>query len=325
MKLSGVTSFKWYRDVAGKRVLLIDEEDLFGQECTGKSVHVTQYIDTLIKEIPEGKCLDIFLELPYGKGLSDVSGKPKNLQKVVSNFTGTVSKITRALKRKRVRVHNTDLTSIQKSKEVELFGLVNFMYGTTECNFGSETCLDDLPSLKQIKGMIDYLLFVDRKVNVKHALKVFDILGKHKKENVDKLKGWVLVYDKIIAKELSKMDTTLMSTERLLKNLRDVYFEIIESNSDDIERMFQIMSLVPVNLYNLARMFIKFDESKKRSACPDAKVENIIIYSNVAGGSTVYQRFFENLFALTPDVKETTVWGEPSVFCLTVKDFDFWK
>lgn len=325
MKLSGVNSLQYYSNVADKRLLIVNESPYYGELCEEGGVEITQYIDTLIQEMPAEECLDIFLELPYGKGLSNLDSPNSHFLKENLKSTAArleTSKIARNLKKRRVRVHNTDTTYIQKGNSKLRFDVLQSVF---ESDFDIFERID----LRDVRGMIEYLLFINREKNEKHMAKIFNALNFYNKTSLNELRAWLPEYDKIVYKQLLKIDTTLISPQQLLLGLKQVYFNYIDNYGDYDEkydeRVIWIMKLVPINLYNLARMFVKFDGNKKRSNCSTTKVENIIIYSNLEGSPAFYQHFFDNVFRVDPDVKSANHIDNPKYFCLTVRDFDFWN
>jgi hypothetical protein len=111
---------------------------------------------------------------------------------------------------------------------------------------------------------------------------------------------YMSIYYKHIDKELLKMDP-LIDTNKFLSTLLEIYLNW--PNSTDIV----LITDVPMDLYFLSRLFIKFDEKKMNRGpvgCRDpqyTEIKNAI----VCGGSIhtdIYEKFLMSYFKKEPDI-----------------------
>ena len=330
MKISGVNSFYYYENLKGKRVLLLG--DVFcdaprNKTCTSDSIDVADYVDSIIDDIPmfpKQECLDIFIQGSYKKSNDQVVMSCPGTRKMIEKIqpSGLIKKIVSSLRQKRVRIHNTDPKSIPIKDSSWLNMRLQPKFPEVKGPIRSDPYL-----FNSIQRTIDHLLTIDKEENEKYFLQICDSFSR---KDCDELKQWEQKYFKVIEKELSKLDESIITREELVKGLRDVYSAIIDMTGTEYnpyptifpeQTASYLLTSAPTDLYNLARMFIKFD-NKQRSSCDTTKVDNVIIYS-IFTQASVYELFFYNTFGAIPDIRvENKNWDE---LCIEVPDFDFWE
>ena len=161
MNISGINQLVYYNNY-GKRILLLGEAHITWGMCKPpiKNItHISDYIISLINEIPRNECLDIFLEGTYKTNF--VSGDSS-----LGKTTDMLEMLIKTHKPKNLRVHYTDPRYIKED---------NFTYGY---QLGDEDV--DIPqsfrnivSESDLLNALDYLLTIDRKKNRKYFIKIF--------------------------------------------------------------------------------------------------------------------------------------------------------
>ena len=100
---------------------------------------------------------------------------------------------------------------------------------------------------------------------------------------------------KIIDKELAKMDKSIDKT-KMLETLLDAYMKM-----QNIYPYFVLIMQIPMDIYFLSRLFIKFDKRKMKTRGPEScrsakyrQIKNAIMYGGAAH-IMIYVTFF-NLY-----------------------------
>ena len=308
MNISGINSLVFYR-TEHKRILLLGEVHSLEGECAPKtknSVRVATYLKRLLK-IPNGECLDIFLEGSYK---IPIISRHSNLAKNISKLS--------FVKLNNLRIHHTDpRVIISEGRKYSPFAVMIILLLESK-NY------EDVLSEEDLIKTLDYLLTINRKENRKYFLKLIRAFSTDPKV-MRLFRFWEASYFKIITKELKKLDKTTMTRKKLLTNLSEVYHENIregtyQTKNKLVDLMLTLIAL-PIDLYNLSRMFIKFNK-KRDSTCNKLTVDNIIIYTGSIH-TQIYEKFFNRVFNTTPLIKSVN--QSHADLCLPVPKFNFWE
>lgn len=309
MEISGVNSLLLYR-FDNKRILLLGETHHSKNKCSSRdSVDVSKFVAELSKRIPEDQCLDIFLEGSY-----------KN--PIFSGSSGLARTRVKLEKQKSLRIHHVDPRMLldERSSIWDSYGLPDIKdFSIVESQF------KELVSQNDLVKAIDYLLTIDQEENRKYFRKIFKVFEKLGLKKYNTTEFWEKTYFKIINKELGKLDETIISREVLINNLRNAYHSLVASRAEGFkgnqyDEVFGLLIMVPMDIYTLSRMFVKFNE-KPGSSCNKTSVDNIIVHSGSAH-TLVYEYFLNTSFGIQPDIRETNKWKVD--LCLAVPEFDFW-
>lgn len=311
MNISGINSLVFYK-LKEKRILLLGERHSDEGKCkrTAKNIiDVSSYLSELTKKIPEEKCLDIFLEGSYKIFKKNIA---------VSGLVRTRNFFNHK-EFKNLRIHHTDVRSLdisqfpldvlfEEMREMDTSILSQFLLNLTEVI---------------LYGAIDYLLGISKRENRKYFIKVFSIFNL-KKELFDFIESWEREYFGIVDKELKKLDKSLITRKKLVTNLSATYRHLVETNQkhSNIVILFGMLFAVPIDLYNLTRIFIKFDDKPRRICNNNLTVNNVIIYT----GSThtkIYKNFLNTTFNLEPEISKMNI--KDDNLCLNIPKFDFWS
>lgn len=318
--VSGINSLFFFR-IAGKRILLLGEAHTVERWCEENDeddIKIQDFISEIVQRIPRNNCLDVFLEGCYkidclDVDISDISGISFTA-KMLANPENTLLRsllFLKPAKRKNLRIHRADPRMIYGEESSS-----NFDFTVIR---NRKRVLEGLIPNSTILKAVDYLLTINQRGNRSAFLKVVKAFRKTGNwEDPEDIEIWEKSYFKIIEKELSKIDTTIISREKLISNLRSVYRYLLENGSELPEYLLMI---VPMDLYVLSRMFIRFDD-KPNTICNKPTIDNIIIHS----GSThtnVYQLFLTMTFEISPEISEEN--ENLDDLCLPVRDFDFWE
>lgn len=306
--LSGINDIAFFRDVMGKRILLLGESHDFEGICSNKqlkstgSFSVEKWLYQLSQNSPE--CLDIFIEYPH-KPLSSVKVTHDSPIARISN-TFKECGYNKSCNIEQLRFHQVD---IRRHDVIHSFGIHTVL--DEDGDVKDENVKDQQKFLKHEKlysqhktTIINYALSLDksvksRNVYVKYFYGIMDIFFEIDDKTQDEILQTHLRFMKIIDKELIKLDKSKISRAKLLKSLRDVYTNMTNNN------IYEILFMIPMDLYVLSRIFILFDKTKMNrsvSGCRDSKyseIKNVIICSGGAH-TDIYKDFMLNCFHQQP-------------------------
>ena len=225
-----------------------------------------------------------------------------------------------------MRVHHIDLRSIKTINN----SLDQFFWGSPDpfrftLTRGSEHrgYLESRYELKEniIKAM-DYLLTIDREENRYYFLSIFYEFNKLGFGlNGDELLSWEHDYFEIIEKELGKLDESIIDRNTLILNLRETYHREMRKHKGTMEVLLSQLTLIPIDIYTLCRMFIRFDD-KPNSICNRPTIDNVIVYTG-AHHTEIYEDFLNITFRTPAEIKITN--RDISDLCLQIGEFDYWQ
>lgn len=329
MNISGINSLIHYKSI-NKRILLLGEAHHGNNECGPiykNAVDVSAYIAELIEQIPQDECLDIFLEGTYKNPLSfpTESGLRRIKQVLNKTFLSSFLESIKLKEKKKLRIHHVDPRALLDDRSW-IWNSWNFyevprvpvMFEDSESQFRA------LISKSDLRRAIDYLLTINQEENIFYFHKIFKVFEELGFE-INDVNFWEESYFKIINKELGKLDKTIISRETLISNLKDTYEHIIFNrpegfdSGDEFDELFGLLVMVPMDVYTLSRMFVKFN--KQGGSCNKSTVDNIIIHSGNAH-TLIYEHFLNTLFGIQPEVRETNKFVDD--LCLLVPKFNFW-
>lgn len=324
MIISGIVSLVSY-NIFGKRILLLGEKHTTEGWCDPVdedgmlTINVNDYILNLVSETPDEECIDVFLEGTY---------KEKSSIK----FTRSGLFITRdeldfifgSSENENIRIHHIDTRVIPENFWFDFLKISQrkeYTFGYAEKLYFYNKNFRDSISESDIIGAIDYLLTINRKKNRQYFLKIAELMKKFLRipPMVSDFDSWEENYFKIIEKGFRKLNRSIMSRTKLITTLRIVYHHLIENKLD---YSMGILSMIPMDLYTLIRMFTEFNDKPSRVCNSNRTIKNIIIHSGSAH-TEVYDFFLNTCFKINPEARfENT---HKSVMCVFVKNFDFWK
>lgn len=318
MNISGINSLMYYKDL-GKRILLLGETHSTEGMCkqpTKNIVEISKYVKKLADEIPDDECLDLFFEGTYKKifDTTEDSGLSITRNKLIESSLGDPM---------RIRVHHTDLRFFSRA----IYPVVFFLDSFAKTKSDIPQAFQNLLPENELFNIIDYLLIINQEENRKYFLKLFEIFNESTTDKISEnsIKSWEKRYFKTINKELNKLDQSLMTKEILLSYLSVTYRQITDKISsitkDEYAKVMVLLLALPMDVYNLSRMFIRFD-NKYRNVCNKPTVDNVIIYTGSLH-TIIYEHFFNITFGINPIIRHVNT----SIvnLCLSVPEFDFWK
>lgn len=323
MFVSGINSLVFYK-IGEKRILLAGEFHNTENWCNSKKnpIGISDFVSGISRRIPEDECLDVFLEGAYKMSypeISDSSGLSYLTKELEPG--NKILKFLRLIdtknKRKNLRVHHVD-TRMMIDDSVWSFGYKDYSVPINEI---SDQFQDSI-LVKDLLKVIDYLLTINRRGNREYFEKVFRKFEEFEAaKDFEEIESWEKEYFKIIEKELKKLNTEIISRKILITNLRETYHQKIEESSDSYATAIGVILDIPMDLYILSRMFIRFDD-KPSATCTKSTIDNIIIYSGSAHTET-YRDFLNLSFRTEPQINISNSYIEN--LCLEIPDFDFWN
>lgn len=179
--------------------------------------------------------------------------------------------------------------------------------------------------------MLDYLFTIEPEKNRKYFLKLIESLRQLQSKRFTIHDFWEESYFEIMNKQFEKLDTSVITKEILIYNIKLTYDDVIQSpmedekyqHEDEYERTLKALVLAPMDMYTLARLFVKFND-KPGLICNDkSTIQNVIIHS----GSThtaIYEHFLNMPFDTSANFR--SVDGSRCNMCLPIpEEFDFWS
>ena len=312
MYISGINRLLYYKFL-NKRILLLGESHQLKRcEEEKNSILVSDYVISLIKRASKEQCVDVFIEGTYKELLKEGANSELFLlrsflsRKDYENF----------------RLHHVDPRNLQLGfNEGPQFGdltaiIISFLLQKRQEGILFKSFISE----KDIIKTIDYLVGVNR--DRSQFKKIFeDYFQDGLMLDTRNIVEWEKEYFRIMEKQFRKLDKTIMTKPILTGILSDTYKRIIAtSTKDKLESALLMLLSVPMDVYTLTRMFIRF-EDKQRSSCNKTTIENVIIYAG-SGHVLVYEEFFSWLFG-NPIIKSVN--HSEDDLCLSVENFDFWQ
>jgi len=307
--LSGPHILVFFRDLSGKKILLLGERHETSNLCSDTlleenyAYEVHKWLVQIAIDAPS--CVDIFTETYY-KNIGKCKEKGK-----LSTFSAPLSAVECEFERlindgdlpPYVRYHNIDIRLLEGIQ----FPISEWtMKVFSKTNLGGQEGLYMFIKITQTRHMfsgqesvlIGHLLTMDRSENARkiHDEFMHELFQKASLA-YDKNK-YSLIYDKyvrLIDKEFSKSSLDKNKTLLLLSN---IYLRDINKSHFDL---YSILLAIPMDLYFLVRLFIKFDETKLQrgpKGCrmkKDVTANNVIVYGG-AQHIKIYTEFFESYF-----------------------------
>jgi hypothetical protein len=318
--ISGPNFMVFFPNVVGKRILLLGEKhnvkDICGDLKLRKEgvYEVQKWLIDISDNSPE--CIDIFTELPYnylnraindGKPVPRLKDSKSPLDAVAAEFKDRKFKGIRSSK---MRLHFMDIRQFSEYHPIALF----YAHFKRRASSPEETA-DYIRIQMQYDKVKRYILMYLLGINDDGKNAYHDYLSDlFRLINVahPPFKEYEKSYFKIINKEIGKMDEIIDKT-RFLNILLEIYMK----NFDLITGALNI----PMDIYCLSRLFIKFDETKMErgpGGCRFfSKPKNVIIYTG-ANHSRTYESFIKSYFDIDPTFSQKS-YGQ----CLEFNEFDF--
>lgn len=298
--LSGPHTFTFFNNIMGKKILLLGEMHAVQFICNPiilKQPTIFEIQDWLVqisKNSPS--CIDIFTESPY-KNNNSIECKGRNLKTYKSPMDAVICKMDNLKKNnnipKHLRYHNIDTRGYGGFSSMVL---IDFHFRTNKMPKISQKV--QLQHEQNKKSMLSYLLNIDTSKHAKLAYRnyikfMLNLVG-HQLNilDVDEMDEWESRYFKYINKGLSKLDENI-DKQRFLNVLLDIYMKEFD--------IYTSLLNIPMDLYCLLRLFIKFDQSKvsNRQICDKLSVNNVIIYTG-DNHAKIYRLFLEKYFNVLP-------------------------
>ena len=309
--ISGINSLYFYRNVMGKRILLLGEAHISGT-CKGHHVEADRFVYDILNHTPSKKCLDIFIEGRYKYPLIINSKSSMNdVLNVLSN-----------LKRNNIRSHYSDPRVFDDYIEYPIISLFeNIM--KYDMSFDLKKAFGHL----NIDMMISWLLMLSNN-GKKEFYKLFSIynsLNIGSEISIKQIQEWEQKYFTVVKKELSKIDNNIINKTKLLRVLKHVYSNIntLPFTNSIFEVKIALLTATPMDVYILSRLFIRFNKRRPAYICETDTIDNCIIYSG-ANHSTIYKNFIYTLFNIKPSYKSVN--KDPLDLCLPCSSkFNYWK
>lgn len=303
MGLSGPHTFTFFNNIMGKKILLLGETHVVRLLCNPKTLkqqnifEVQDWFVQISKNSPS--CIDIFTESPYKQDLnSSLECKSKTIKGYKSPLDAVICKMDNLQKTnnlpKYLRYHNIDTRGYGGYSSMIL---LDFHFRDHKMPKLSQKAQVQIEQSK--KTILSYLLSIDTSKHpqlvyrnyIKYMLKLvghnFNIL------DVNEMDEWENRYFKYINKGLSKMDKDIDKT-RFLNVLLEIYMEEFD--------IYTSLLNIPMDLYCLIRLFIKFDETKLKrgpQSCDNLSINNVIIYTG-DNHARLYRLFLEKYFNTQP-------------------------
>lgn len=324
--LSGPHRITFFRDVQGKRILLLGEQHNNIGQCTPETLakknafRVADWLVELGRNAPA--CLDIYTETDYQKNTRLCPDERSHLNLVRCKFDELIKNKELPL---HIRYHNIDVRIFKGY----VFPTVMFAWkmgdpknSTRAAEFSRFTDDYVLNRNKDHIKVVEYLLTIDRSKDAQAVYNAYMesiysfVNGIRYDATTDNLnfEG----YTRLIDKEFAKSSITDKS--KFLLALKNTY---LRNRS-----FYAFMIAVNMDLYFLVRLFINFDATKiKRGpkGCQyseNGTSNNVIVYGGSAH-TLIYELFFAEYFGILPTLE---IGGKSDYHkkCLTFKkQFDF--
>lgn len=324
--LSGPNEFCFFNNIEGKRILLLGEYHSIESVCTSsqlknpKVFEIQKWLVDIAENAPS--CIDIFTETPYK--FLDMVEYEFNPDNYIYNYNSPLSAVEyyflnlkdRGRLPEYLRYHNVDA----RVYEGDLFPIMEWDIAVN--NVGGGLNSDDVGEYSDIqkhakqykKKIISYMLGIDKNkyvANYEYYINQMFNLVKFELD-ITKVRELETKYFKSINKAFNKM---ALNKVKFLNTLLSVYMEKYD--------LYTALLNIPMDLYVLTRLFIKFDSSKMQRSpkgCrggKDETINNVIIYGG-SNHTNLYREFLERFFGVFPKL---AIKG--NVQCLRTQNFDF--
>lgn len=319
--LSGPFEFVFYKDVMGKRILLLSEAHMVTHVCKKESEMYEEHNWLYDLAKTSDKCLDIFVENYYRFRFN----KPDNDVKNLESYQNPISAITAKLggvKFDTTRYHYSDLRFVDDSENILMLGIIPLIVKHNSNNKIMKK-VESIASHEDNKKVMEYVLGINRTTSsIKHYhdyyIKLYGALNNKKRIN-DKAET---NYLKIIDKRIKKLDPKI-DKAKFLNTLVD-----IETKYEEEQPISAILSAM-MDVYLLTRLFTKFKvKNRGPESCKKADiVENAIIHAGQYHCLT-YEKFFNLYFNALPTFAIKNTYNYTTKYydqCIRFKNpFDFW-
>jgi hypothetical protein len=335
-RLSGPSRFTFYPNIHGKRILLLGEIHFNRYICPweAEAYEIHDWLYDLTQD--SQKCIDLFVEQSY----VPISSKKRNKNQTGGLFLDQSTSPLLAIRwmfenekeySDQLRYHYVDVREIdyrgyniyvQPYQPRYPFVVLDDILHRTK---GKEAQINQV--LKkyqdQKKQIFSYLLTIDQKKSSQDLCnqllkELHEAIGDTSYVDID-LDIYMQNYNQIINKAFSKIDP-IIQRDRFFQILLELY----EQMNDDL---FHVCMYMPMDVYVLCRLFIRFDPNKMNRGplgCRNLKYQeakNVIIYGGVAH-IDLYASFFEKYFNVRPSIDYNLGINQCIGFD---KPFDFWE
>jgi len=328
--LSGPSSLVFFTNIAGRRILLLGEAHHSRQLCDANILRKkgAYEIQKWLIDICENSntCVDVLTETPYKHNIKlkecDSNKSLKDYNNPLYAVTCELEKLKKTRKLPEyMRYHNVDL---RRYKDIVFPSMRLYELFVSNVAISSDKKYDEIKNYykKNKVSILSYILSIDRSIYARSAYHYMlsSLLSMYGQE-LDKEMNSNLEeqYFSSIDKEMNKIDEdTIHNKRRFLYTLLDIYLP---------QNMFIAMMVVPMDLYLLLRLFVKFDENKihresNPKGCILSKiVKDAIVYTGSAHSRT-YRVFLEKYFNASPSL---VIGAGSKSQCLKLNDFDFFS
>ena len=322
--LSGPSTFCYYPNIYGKRILLLGETHSISNICsTGYGYEVHDWITDLALSAPQ--CVDFLLEIGYN--IEQKGGN--NLNQYSHPIIALRDKFFDCLKSKEnclpnIRYHYVDARFLLSAGLIYPYSLIGARLDAVlnYANYLPPLSIDDAHKI--------FLYFLDFDHSTSDQAKTFHkfmdrtFINQSLHYNSDKMILYIRQFNSMINKQLSK-SLPYFKRELFIKSLISVYTDMIRQAS--WKQIYGILLALPMDVYLLSRLFIKFDPAKMERGpvgcrTPEfGQMKNVIIYGGQAH-IDIYRLFIFKYFSELPTIYLFSADNQ----CLTLPTvFDFFE
>ena len=315
--LSGPSTFIFYPNVNGRRILLLGEYHDDQGRCDFNTPHadpvfeVHEWLGQLAVAGPE--CLDILLESNYltaspeqsgGRPLSDF---PDGIMAIEDKFQ-TCLTIQHQEKQQcfsdRVRFHYIDLRYLKSNGSQEVYPVARLHSMARYFGLDFRSVTDQLAQGKY-RSHQRTLFMVAMGFNVNQAKTTIfmeyldDLATQLGLEPLTDIQDYLAEYRQVVRKEMDKLAPN-PNQQRFLLTLLDVLLAQAEHDS-------VLILTAPMDVYCLLRLFVQFDHEKLARGpvmCRQSKydvIKNAVVYAGEAH-IEVYDQFLQAYFQVKPTI-----------------------
>lgn len=356
LALSGPSQLTWYRNILGRRILLLGEYHLEEGLCTedtqrkrsergigetrGTVMNVVDWIDHLVTTHP-GTCLDVLVESPYVMSTQHGEQLRKDYRETYSLICPIyrmVDKFPHSHQRHKIqpcqfRYHFIDIREMD-TQHLSVMSVWKHWWG----NWIEEEGGDDLRQIyyPHRQGLYQYLLGLNSSYKsmynqlIDHMYQIALTHPEMKTRSTQELqqaydhnRGFIDQYQKLIKKTIQKLDPQINQL-LLRKILLSVYM-------DDTGDVFQTIHQIPMDLYCLLRIFMVYDETKmSRGPVPcrssHSRINRNMIVLTGQAHTEIYKAWIDRYFQVTPEIHVVKDVSDPEFQCLRFQQpFDFFE
>lgn len=333
--LSGPSLFYYYPNIQGKKILLLGENHTNKYIC--KENYCESKVDCQLFEVDDwlyqlathtSQCLDIFVEEAYydvqtgGAGLNTYAAP---LLAIREKFKYTRPKYIKEGKNPltNTRYHSVDIRNVLEgtSPFVDMAhmagGGLKYAMGKTPLEFKSKDnmkiilgclmgCNRNIMAQKMFYAFtMQLFISIEQYNDAKGISEMPYDMDSWVVEKLEEINAYIRKLDTLVNKEISK-SLPYIKKDKFCETLLSVYMEYIGENWD---KFIHALIMLPMDIYLLLRLFIKYEPSKMSRGPAGCRSElygenkNVIIYT---GGlhTDIYRHFLSKYFTVTPTISQ---------------------